>query len=76
MGYASVNEHNPLHSTDSVVTILFHDSCSLVEVPDCSFTAGLQTSFKFCLNLNINLQRLRLVPVQHPADFFLCNHSQ
>jgi len=22
------------------VTILFHDGCSLVEVPDCSFTAG------------------------------------
>jgi len=26
---------------DGVVTNLFHDSSSLVEAPDCSFTAGL-----------------------------------
>jgi len=39
VGYASVNEHKPPQT--SVVTNLFHDSCSLVEAPDYSFTVGL-----------------------------------
>jgi len=38
VGYASVNEQATL---DIVVTNLFHDSCSLVEASDCSFTVGL-----------------------------------
>jgi len=38
VGYASVNEQA---TPDIVVTNLFHDSCSLVEASDCSFTVGL-----------------------------------